>query len=82
MRTQVRKWGNSRGMIFPAAALEQCGLNLGTEVEIILKDGGVFLKPAAPVYDLAALLADFPDDYQLSDDEMEWESMKPRGEEL
>ena len=82
MKTQIRKWGNSRGVIFPAAALEQCGMKLGDEVEITIRDGGVFLKPATPVYTLEALLADFPDDYQLSETDKEWEGMKPRGDEL
>lgn len=83
MRTSVRKWGNSRGMIFPADALNQAGFDLGDDVEIVKVDGGLLLKPAKPVYSLAEMLATCkPEDFELSDTDLEWESMRPAGDEI
>ncbi|EIW6162803.1 hypothetical protein MF451_003800 [Salmonella enterica subsp. enterica serovar Saintpaul] len=83
MRTSVRKWGNSRGMIFPVEALNIPGFDLGDDVEIIKVDGGLLLKPAKPVYTLAELLATCkPEEFTLTDADKEWDSMRPVGGEL
>jgi antitoxin MazE/antitoxin ChpS len=70
-------------MIFPAAALNQAGFELGDDVEIIKVDGGLLLKPAKPVYSLAEMLAQCnPDDFALDAADLEWETMRPVGGEL
>ena len=47
MLTSLRKIGNSRGLIIPSAFLEQ--LQIENEVELILKDGVLLLKPVTPL---------------------------------
>lgn len=44
MQTALRKIGNSRGVIIPSALIEQ--LHLENEVEMIVQDGALLLKPA------------------------------------
>ncbi|EBA6160051.1 AbrB family transcriptional regulator [Salmonella enterica] len=83
MRTSVRKWGNSRAMIFPVDALDMPGFELGDDVEIIKQDGALLLKPATPVYSLADILAGCkPEDFTMTQEDKEWESMRPVGDEL
>ncbi|RNL67213.1 AbrB/MazE/SpoVT family DNA-binding domain-containing protein [Zhongshania marina] len=47
MLTTLRKIGNSRGLIIPSAFLEQ--LQIENEVELILEDGVLLLKPFTPL---------------------------------
>ena len=47
MLTSLRKIGNSRGLIIPSAFLEQ--LQIVNEVELILQDGVLLLKPVTPL---------------------------------
>lgn len=43
MQSMLRKIGNSRGIIIPSAIIEQ--LHIENEVELIVQDGGLLLKP-------------------------------------
>lgn len=44
MHTMLRKIGNSRGVIIPSAVIEQ--LHIENEVEMIVQDGVLLLKPS------------------------------------
>ncbi len=44
MQTTLRKIGNSRGVIIPSALIEQ--LHIENEVEMIVQDGALLLKPS------------------------------------
>ncbi len=47
MHTTLRKIGNSRGVIIPSVFIEQ--LHIQNEVEMVIQDGALLLKPfAAP----------------------------------
>lgn len=43
MQTTLRKIGNSRGVIIPSALIEQ--LHLEDDIELILQEGALLLKP-------------------------------------
>lgn len=47
MQTTLRKIGNSRGIIIPSALIEQ--LHLENEVELIIQEGALLLKPSTPL---------------------------------
>lgn len=53
----LKKWGNSPAVRIPAAVMEAAHLTLGQPVEVRADNGRVIVEPAAPAYDLAALLA-------------------------
>ena len=44
MRTQLRKIGNSRGVLIPAALLAECGI--ADEIEIRLEGARIVIEPA------------------------------------
>jgi antitoxin MazE len=44
MQTSLRKIGNSRGVIIPSAFIEQ--LHIENEIEMIVKDGALILRPS------------------------------------
>lgn len=83
MKTLIRKWGNSAGVIIPAAVLEQAGMRLGDKVEIEAIEGGIMLRAAKPVYTLDELLAQSPEgSFELSDEDREWLNTEPKGREV
>lgn len=43
MKTMVRRVGNSRGVLLPAAVLSVC--NIGDEVELSVEDGRIVIAP-------------------------------------
>ena len=47
MKVKVAKWGNSLGVRLPKAAAEAAGLSAGTEVDVVVENGGLSLK--API---------------------------------
>lgn len=50
MRIVIRRIGNSKGMIIPAAMLQQIGLE--SEAEVSIEDGALVVRaPAKPVRD-------------------------------
>lgn len=64
MVTKIQKWGNSQGVRFPKAVLEQMHMQVGDEVEISVHDGQIVINPVHQTrqkYLLADLLADMPD---------------------
>ena len=82
MKTLVRKWGNSAGVIIPAAVLELSGMKLGDKVDIEAVEGGIMLRIAKPVYTLDELLAQSPaGNFELSDEDRAWLNAEPQGRE-
>ena len=57
METKVRKWGNSIALRIPKAFADQLQIAPDSDVEILLRDGTLVLKPLqAPRYTLEELL--------------------------
>ncbi|MBA2490659.1 MAG: AbrB/MazE/SpoVT family DNA-binding domain-containing protein [Gammaproteobacteria bacterium] len=64
MKTTVRKVGNSRGVLLPAAVLAVC--DIGDEVELSVQDGRIVIAPIKAPRD------GWFDDYLAADDEDAW----------
>ena len=80
MLTKVQKWGNSQGLRFSKAILEEAAINVGDEVRISVEDGRIIVEPAYQVrgrFDIQKLVAEMPADYQV--EEVDWG--EPSGEE-
>lgn len=45
MQTQVKKWGNSLALRIPKSLAEQLDMKTDTEVEIVVEDGQLVIKP-------------------------------------
>lgn len=58
MQTQVKKWGNSLALRIPKSLAEQLDMKTDTEVEIVVEDGQLVIKPLPePELTLEALLS-------------------------
>lgn len=67
MRTVLRKVGNSRGVLIPAAFLESCGI--GTEIEMRLEGRSIVIEPV----DIPR--KDWFNGYQTAKDQDAWEGL-------
>ena len=81
MVTKVQKWGNSQGLRFSKAILEEAHINVGDQVNISVKKGQIIVEPVTKVrgkYDLRELFSKMPQNYQV--EELDWG--KPIGKEV
>lgn len=83
MHTNIRKWGNSVGVIIPAGVLAKAGMSLGDTIELEVQDGQITLKQASPKYSLEGLLkASPPETFALDEEDKAWLQDSPLGKEL
>lgn len=79
MTTNIQKWGNSQGLRIPKILLDSLKWSEGEQLEMILGDGEMILRPAKEKRkSIQELFADYHDDYQPS--EMDWG--EPEGKEV
>lgn len=62
MKTAIKRQGNSRVLIIPAAVLEKLGWSEGTAVDLSIVDGSLIAHPLAP--SLETMLASVPRDFK------------------
>jgi antitoxin MazE len=60
MRVQISKWGNSTAVRLPKAVVDELGLKIGQEMELVIEGHEVRLRPvkAFPVYRIEDLVAE------------------------
>ena len=73
MLTRIQKWGNSQGLRFTKALLEEAQISVGDEVQVSVHKGRIVVEPVTKVrgrYDLEALVAKMPKGYRA--EELDW----------
>jgi len=45
MTTKIQKWGNSQGLRIPCEILENVGISVGYEVDVLAGDGVIIVRP-------------------------------------
>ncbi len=73
MVTKVQRWGNSQGLRFPKALLEDVQLKIGDAVQVSVQGRKIIIEPFEKVrgrYDLRELVSRMPKDYHV--EEVEW----------
>jgi antitoxin MazE len=72
MRTTLRKIGNSRGVLIPAALLAECGI--ADEIELRLEGTRIVIEPVEPSR------AGWFDGYRPEEDEAAWPELDPEAD--
>ncbi|MDR4493870.1 MAG: AbrB/MazE/SpoVT family DNA-binding domain-containing protein [Nitrospirales bacterium] len=73
MLTKMQKWGNSQGLRFPKAILEEASMEVGDEVKVSVRGRKIIIEPVKKVrgrYDLKELVSRMPKNYQV--EEVDW----------
>ena len=73
MLAKVQKWGNSQGLRFPKALLEEARVSVGDDVRVFVRGRKIIIEPVEKVrgkYTLKELVAKMPKDYRVK--EVEW----------
>ena len=73
MLTKVQKWGNSQGLRFTKALLDEARIKVGDEVKISVDKGRIIVEPVTKVrgkYDLETLVSRMPKGHQT--EELDW----------
>ena len=83
MKTNIRKWGNSAGIIIPVPMLEAAGIALGDKVNIEAKAGTLVMTLVDEPMTLEDLLADSPKkSFRIFQEDQDWIDAKPSGREI
>lgn len=70
MITKIQKWGNSQGLRFSKAILEEAHIHIGDEVRIFVEDGKIVVAPAQIIrgkYTIEALVKEMPETYEVEE---------------
>jgi antitoxin MazE len=70
MLARVQKWGNSQGLRFPKAILEEARVNVGDEVRVSVRGRKIIIEPVEKVrgkYDLKDLVSRMPKNYRVEE---------------
>ena len=81
MLSKIQKWGNSQGLRFPKAILQEAQIDVGDEVNISVQKGRIIVEPVTKVrgrYDLQKLVSKMPKEYHV--EELDWGP--PSGKEV
>ena len=81
MLSKVQKWGNSQGLRFTKALLQEAQIKVGDEVNVSVQKGQIIVEPVTNArgrYDLKELVSKIPQEYQA--EELDWG--EPIGKEV
>jgi len=83
MKTNIRRIGNSSGMILPAAILKKLNLSEGDEIDISESGNKIVItaKKIKPKYTLKELLAQCDLNAPMPDAVKEWDDIQTEGRE-
>ena len=73
MLTKVQRWGNSQGLRFTKAILEEARIGVGDRVSVSVREGRIIVEPVTTVrgrHDLKTLVSAMPEGYRA--EEVDW----------
>lgn len=69
MLAKVQKWGNSQGLRLPKHVLESADIAVWDDVEVIPKEGQIFIKKLSKrKFDLAEMVSHMPRKYKVHEE--------------
>ena len=73
MNTKIQRWGNSQGLRLSKALLADAGIDVGDDVNVVVRDGTLVITPVRRVrggHDLRELVRRIPKNHERK--ELEW----------
>jgi antitoxin ChpS len=79
----VRQSGGANIVSIPKAIVKTLGLQVGSKLDMSIKDNKIVLTPIEEELSLEALLAGSPKDcFKVTEEDREWINAKPTGKEV
>lgn len=72
MVTRIQKWGNSQGIRLSKGVLADAGMDVGDEVDVVVREGTLSVYPLRRVrggQDLRELVRRIPKDYKAEEED-------------
>ena len=72
MLTKVQRWGNSQGLRFTKAILEEARIGVGDKVSVSVREGRIIVEPVTTVrgrHDLKTLVSRMPEGYRSEEED-------------
>ena len=82
IKSQVRKWGNSLGLIVPSSIVSDLKLEANTNILVSLEGGNLIIEPDKTLPTLDEILDSIPEDYRHPEDLQDFLESEPQGREL
>ena len=82
IKSQIRKWGNSLGLIVPSSIVNELKLEANTNILVSLEGDRLIIEKDKTLPTLDEILDSIPEDYRYPEDLQDFLQSEPQGREL
>ncbi|MEL7078990.1 MAG: AbrB/MazE/SpoVT family DNA-binding domain-containing protein [Cyanobacteria bacterium J06648_1] len=82
IKGQIRKWGNSLGLIVPSSIVNDLQLKANTDILVSSDGDRLIVEPDKTLPTLDEILNSIPEDYRHPEDLQDFLESEPQGREL
>lgn len=82
IKGQIRKWGNSLGLIVPHSIVNDLKLEANTNILLSVENNRLIVEPDKTLPSLDEILDSIPEDYRHPEDLQDFLESQPEGREL
>ena len=82
IKSQIRKWGNSLGLIVPSSIVKDLKLEVSTNILVSVEGDRLIVEPDKTLPTLDEILDSIPEDYRHPEDLQDFLQSEPQGREL
>ena len=82
IKGQIKKWGNSLGLIVPSSIVNNLQLKANTDILVSSDGGRLIVEPDKTLPTLDEILDSIPEDYRHPEDLQDFLESEPQGREL
>ena len=82
IKGQIRKWGNSLGLIVPSSIVNDLKLEANTDILVSLEGDRLIVEQDKALPTLDEILDSIPEDYRHPEDLQDFLQSEPQGREL
>ncbi|WP_414623180.1 AbrB/MazE/SpoVT family DNA-binding domain-containing protein [Calothrix sp. CCY 0018] len=82
IKSQIRKWGNSLGLIVPSSIVNDLKLEADTNILVSLEGDRLIIEQDKTLPTLDEILDSIPEDYRHPEDLQDFLESEPQGREL
>ncbi|MEM6754406.1 MAG: growth regulator [Cyanobacteria bacterium P01_C01_bin.38] len=82
IKGQIKKWGNSLGLIVPSSIVNDLKLEVNTNILVSIEGDRLIIEQDKTLPTLDEILDSIPEDYRHPEDLQDFSQSKPQGREL